>query len=392
MANEEQLSILREGVEVWNKWRGENTKVYHPDLNGAKLMQANLNGVNLIGANLIQADLHGANLSNADLRGADLRGASLRSANLRKANLICANLSRDYLILVGDELISSSGGSELKREPITINIKARESEDDSNPAQFAETSRVRLDLKAADLFDADLAESQMGETALGDVDLSTVSGLEEIKHYSASILSIGTIRFFKGKNHTTFLQGCGLSDADIEYSRLNTPDLSNEEINKIVYKIYDLRATQAIQISPLFISYSHSDSQFVNKLEIYLNKKGIRFWRDVHEMKSGRIEKQIDRAIELNPTVLLVLSKHSIKSDWVEHEVRQARKLEKKLKRDVVCPVTLDNSWKKSFWPERIMEQVTEYNILDFTSWKDDRVFDETFKRLIDGLQLFYQS
>ena len=27
MANEEQLSILKQGVEVWNKWRKENPNV-----------------------------------------------------------------------------------------------------------------------------------------------------------------------------------------------------------------------------------------------------------------------------------------------------------------------------------------------------------------------------
>ena len=51
------------------------------------------------------------------------------------------------------------------------------------------------------------------------------------------------------------------------------------------------------------------------------------------------MEKQIDRAIEKNPTVLLVLSENSLSSDWVEHEVRTARGLEKEMRRDVLCPV-----------------------------------------------------
>ena len=63
-------------------------------------------------------------------------------------------------------------------------------------------------------------------------------------------------------------------------------------------------------------------------------------------MKAGRIETQIDRAIRQNPTVLLVLSENSLNSDWVEHEVRTARGLEKEIGRDVLCPVALDDSWK----------------------------------------------
>jgi hypothetical protein len=109
-------------------------------------------------------------------------------------------------------------------------------------------------------------------------------------------------------------------------------------------------------------------------------------------MKAGRIEKQIDRAIRQNPTVLLVLSERALSSDWVEHEVRTAREFEKDMGRDVLCPVALDDSWKSSRWPKRIIEQIMEYNILDFSEWQDDSKFDGMFRRLIDGLELFYKG
>lgn len=76
-----------------------------------------------------------------------------------------------------------------------------------------------------------------------------------------------------------------------------------------------LPAQKADQASPLFISYSHSDTEFVEKLEGSLKKEGFRIWRDVHDAVAGRLEKQVDRAIRQNPTVLLVLSEHSIRSD-----------------------------------------------------------------------------
>ena len=123
-----------------------------------------------------------------------------------------------------------------------------------------------------------------------------------------------------------------------------------------------------------------------------LTKKGVRFWRDIHDAASGRLETQIDRAMRLNPTVLLVLSKNSIKSDWVEHEVRTARELEKELGRDALCPIALDDSWKSSRWPKRVMEQVMEYNILDFSKWENDSVFEEQFVKLLSGLDLFYKK
>jgi hypothetical protein len=113
----------------------------------------------------------------------------------------------------------------------------------------------------------------------------------------------------------------------------------------------------------------------------------VRYWRDIHEGKDGRMEKQIDRAIRQNPKVLLILSKSSIQSDWMEHEVEEARKLEKEMERRVLCPVALDDSWKDGRLPKHLME----YNILDFSAWKKDSQFDPMFHQLMDALELFHK-
>lgn len=48
-------------------------------------------------------------------------------------------------------------------------------------------------------------------------------------------------------------------------------------------------------------------------------------------------------------------------------------------------------SWKDCHWPERLREQIMEYNILDFSDWKNEDTFRHMFGRLIDGLDLFYK-
>ena len=110
----------------------------------------------------------------------------------------------------------------------------------------------------------------------------------------------------------------------------------------------------------------------------------------MHHATAGRLEKVVDRAIRQNPTVLIVFSENSIQSDWVEHEVESARELEKEIGRDVICPIALDDSWKSTNWPKRLIRQVMEYNVLDFSGWQDATVFKKNFKKLIDGLELFY--
>jgi uncharacterized protein YjbI with pentapeptide repeats len=382
MANEEQLAILRQGVEVWNKWRKNNPDI-DVDLRGSYVKQghiwegdfheinldgADLSGVDLKSIDLRGCDLSGAQLSEADLSNADLSGTHLGSTNFRQANLKGAKFS--YATLLDADLRESNLAE----------------------AKFDSTTFAVVNLTEAHLSGADFTRAFFGSVILGNNDLCDVLGLEKVEHRSSSTVGTDTIQLSRGKIPKAFLRGCGLSDADVEYSKLANPDLSSDEISKILYRIYDLRATQALQISPLFISYSHDNSQFVDKLENQLNTKGIRFWRDIHDMKAGRVEKQIDRAIRQNPIVLLVLSEHSLSSDWVEHEVRTARELEKDMERDVLCPVALDDSWKSSRWPKRVMEQIMEYNILDFSAWEDDVKFEGMFRKLIDGLELFYKG
>ncbi len=81
MANQEQLDILKQGVDVWNKWRKDNPEVE------IELREANLSGVVFNLADLHGADLWGAILSEAKLIGADLSGESLLGQSLKGQTL-----------------------------------------------------------------------------------------------------------------------------------------------------------------------------------------------------------------------------------------------------------------------------------------------------------------
>jgi uncharacterized protein YjbI with pentapeptide repeats len=337
MANQEQVERLRQGVEGWNKWRKENPYV-QIDLSKADLMCNNLRGANLTEALLHEAQLGGTILCEANLYAADISFANLDGTDLYRVHLF------------------------------------------------------RADLRRAILFETNFFNAVLGSTLLVDLDLSETIGLDNISHLCPSQLSTETLLRSKGRIPEKFLRGCGLSEWEVESAKLYRPGLSSKETDDILYRIHDLRVGQALQINPLFISYSHKDSAFVDKVENHLDEKGIRFWRDIHDATAGRLEKVVDRAMRMNPTVLLVLSENSVKSDWVEHEAREARELEKELGRDVLCPVALDDAWEDCKWPERLREQIMEYNILDFSKWKDEGEFEKKFRKLVDGLDLFYKE
>jgi uncharacterized protein YjbI with pentapeptide repeats len=136
MANEEQLALLKAGVEGWKKWREEepDTRV---DLTMADLRKADLRGADLKGA-----DLSGANLREADLRGADLSGAKFGRANLIGAYLKGANLIGAYL--KGADL----RGAHLKG----ANLYAADlSGADLKGADLERAVLVKADLRGADL-------------------------------------------------------------------------------------------------------------------------------------------------------------------------------------------------------------------------------------------------
>jgi hypothetical protein len=369
MANEDQLAILKQGVDVWNKWRNENPEVvinfrsFQPQgnfLRGPVLQGALLNDANLASAKLFEADFKGSDLRDANLREADLRGSNLSGANLQGAKLHLADLRG-------------------------VNL---------NRADLSKADLRITNLLGAQLLGTNLSGVQLSYTIFAYLDLSEAIGLSEILHLGPSTIGAEVFVQSKGKIPEIFLNGCGLSDWEIEIAKLYNPNITNEQRNEILYRIYGLHTSQAIQISPLFISYSHGDSGFVNKIGDCLTKKGIRYWRDIHDLKAGRIEQQIDRAITQNRTVLLVLSENSLKSDWVQHEVRMARDEEKRSGSDVLCPIALDSTWnsKDNRWPRHMMEQIMEYNILDFAEWQDDSKFEGTFRKLIDGLELFYKK
>ena len=90
MANEEQLKILKQGVETWKKWRNANPDV-KIDFSIADLRGIDLSGIDLTNAYLSFADFTGADLSEAKLRGAYFATAKLKRANFKSTDLTSTN-------------------------------------------------------------------------------------------------------------------------------------------------------------------------------------------------------------------------------------------------------------------------------------------------------------
>src|SRR5258706_5813865 len=101
MENQNHLSILLQGVEVWNAWRTKDSSI-EPDLRGANIGPLNLEGINFRYVHLEKADLSGVCLKNSTIEGsylqeamiyrADLSGCVMNRTHLEKANILKSDL------------------------------------------------------------------------------------------------------------------------------------------------------------------------------------------------------------------------------------------------------------------------------------------------------------
>lgn len=94
---------------------------------------------------------------------------------------------------------------------------------------------------------------------------------------------------------------------------------------------------------PVFISYSHSDAEFVNKLAMQLVKRNAHVWVDTWELNVGdSILGRVQQAIQDSSALLVVLSKSSVTSEWCKKELSAGLMRELDEKRVIVLPVLLE--------------------------------------------------
>jgi|GEM_PF-378698 len=329
------------------------------NLDGAVLREATLSSCNLEGASLVGADLSGIDLRSADLDRTNLRGATLDRADLRKANLNCARLMESSLRCA-----------------------------DLRQARLMET-----DFTGAELTGAKFHKAICQGTLFCAVNLAEVTGLNKIHHEGPSHITTDSLAFSSGRIPGRFLQQCGLAPWEIISARMYDSSLTPRDIEELQYKVFDLRAQGPLVIGGIFISYSWTDEKFVNKLYRRLVNAGASVWLDRHSLVAGPLQKQVFRAIRLNDVVIVVLSRNSTKSDWVENELEMARRKEIDESRDVLCPIAIDDSWKTKMnvtEPNRALWLTLKQKlVIDFSKWRS-KAFEPAFEKLYRGLKIYY--
>ena len=369
MANPKHLAVLRQGVEAWNRWRAE-----HPDVT-PDLSEANLRALELKGVNLRQADLRDADLRAVNLEGADLSEAKLNGANLGYLWFDTGDtrvLQPDMYLTDGSVLDHNfEGDADIKIANLrSSNLReawmygANLSFANLDAADLTEANLTDANLTATDLAGARFDRALVGGTIFAETFLNGVTGLDTVTHTSSSHIDMKTILKSKTDAARAFLRAAGAAQATLDHF-----------------------ATLSAQFHSCFISYSERDRSFAERLHGDLQKTGVQCWFAPEDLKIGaKLRVSIDESIRAHNKLLLVLSKHSVASQWVEKEVETAMEREQKQNETILYPIRLDDTVMKieNGWPADIRRT---RNIGDFRKWRDESSYTKAFERLVRDLR-----
>jgi len=91
---------------------------------------------------------------------------------------------------------------------------------------------------------------------------------------------------------------------------------------------------------PIFISYSHENKAFVNKLAHQLVVRNVNIWLDRWELSIGdSLLAKIQEAVDGASALLVILSKASVASEWCKNEINAGLLRELEEKKVLLMPV-----------------------------------------------------
>ncbi|HEU5377424.1 MAG TPA: pentapeptide repeat-containing protein [Ktedonobacteraceae bacterium] len=426
MAEQEYVEILKQGVDAWKKWCAEhpgaslNVNLEEADLRGANLARlslshARLRGANLSGATLANAKLVETDFSDANLRGAILHGANLDLANLRSSDLSETDLRHARLRdakLEGASLIGASlDDGDLWRANLTrANLEraslrlayVNEATLKEVNFRYANLLRTKLDhssLEGADLAYASLEEADLTETILtgadfshvvmqgtilNNVGLSSIKGLEKVKHVGRSFVDTLTLHRANGRIPLSFLQGAGLPDGAINYAQT---------------------AAKTNMRASCFLCYTSGDLSFVTRLSADLQLLGIRCWL-MNMLEDQRLFLDTDNTSRIPDKYLLVIPQEILHGGFQLVMVPHMLEWEQQVKMQLLIPLYLkegikeealqwwkevySRSWKMAVIRNRMQNRqplLPDRTPLNFSQWQDEEAYQRALQLLVEVLE-----
>lgn len=324
---------------------------------GCSFRGANLSNIKITGGAWSRSDFYEANLQGAVILFVDMIECFFGHANISFAQLLGVNLNGSIMFLA-DLRSTSLGMANLPgvREA-TMRVTAAEFQDVDSQIEVLNRFGNIVDEETLRLtvFLIGKRSEILADKNPVDISLRTFSEINEIMDF----LELTTL---SGERLAQFRQEC--LDAE------NRPSV--------------------------FISYSTKDTQAVESIHLLLSKTGCSIWFAPIEMKAGGdITAQLNAAIDTFTYVIPVLSRNSIASQWVGHEMIRAKRREQESGLQVLYPVRITGYEDLQDWqlkdPDTNQDYAAEFRemlIPDFSMWKDSVALQIEFVKFARQLKL----
>lgn len=126
----------------------------------------------------------------------------------------------------------------------------------------------------------------------------------------------------------------------------------------------------------IFLSHSHFDKHFVRRLSGDLQNRGVQVWVDEAEMQVGdSLIEKTRSGIDTMDYLGAVISRHSVRSEWVRREIDVAMNQEIEGRRIKVLPILIDDSDLPGFLLGKL-----------FVDFRKPEKYSDEFERLIGRL------
>lgn len=128
----------------------------------------------------------------------------------------------------------------------------------------------------------------------------------------------------------------------------------------------------------VFISYNHSDSEFVTKLSLDLTMiDGIEVVIDKWEMEIGdSILDYIEESIDESSYLLVILSNKSVNSNWVRTELKYAFYKEREIGHSFILPVKIEDCKLPIFVIDKV-----------YINLSDTKIYEKSLQQLGDKIR-----
>ncbi len=223
---------------------------------------------------------------------------------------------------------------------------------------------IAAEFDEVDLTAADFKQSHIFSSSFFNMDVSAAKNLNSASFHGDCRIDYQTIKL-SNRVPTSLLEACGVAHFHIP--------------------LIDAISKNSAKLPSCFISYSVKDHIFIERFRSELADHGIRNWFAPRDLPFGASTRDyIETQIKSHDRLIVVLSKSSLQSQWVQFEVETALEVERKHNAGIIIPVCIDDHVFKTkvSWARHI---VRTRNIANYQNWKraDSGFIQEFIRRIM---------